>query len=162
MNKAFFLPDKITKVINDCHLKHSTLVLATGVFDLLHQEHIKFLTKASQAGDCLLVGIETDLRVRQLKGQSRPIDNQESRLKNVDNLNLADAVFLLPEKFATKKDHLNLIKLIRPDILAVSAHTPNLEQKKIVMQEVGGKVSVVYPHNPALSTSVLIKNKLIK
>lgn len=159
MSDQFFLPAEVDKLIKICKKKHGTLVLATGVFDLLHQEHKNFLIKARQAGDCLLVGVETDLRVKQLKGKGRPVDDQETRINNLTNLNLVDAVFLLPEKFATKKEHLNLIKLIKPNILAVSAHSPNLAQKAMVMQEVGGVVKVVCSHNPAVSTSILLNNK---
>jgi D-beta-D-heptose 7-phosphate kinase/D-beta-D-heptose 1-phosphate adenosyltransferase len=130
--------------------------LATGVFDLLHREHRNFLSKARQAGDCLLVGIETDQRVKNLKGHDRPIQDQSTRVKNVANLDIADGVFLLPEKFYKYQDHLQLIKLIRPNILAVSQNSPNLVQKQKIMKQIGGEVRVVYQHNPRVSTTQII------
>ena len=60
-------------------------ILVTGVFDLLHQEHINFLTKAKAVGDILVVGLETDTRVKQLKGFNRPINSTKDRLQNLEN-----------------------------------------------------------------------------
>lgn len=150
------LPKQILNITNKCSQTNCCLVLVTGVFDLLHCEHKNFLRKARQVGDCLLVGIETDQRVKSLKGKDRPIQNQSTRVKNVANLNIADGVFLLPEKFNEYQDHLRLIKLIKPNILAVSQNSPNLLQKKQIMKQIGGEVRIVYQHNPRVSTTQII------
>ena len=90
-------------------------VLVTGVFDLLHKEHIEFLKKASDLGDYLIVGIESDVRVKQMKGESRPINAQKVRKENLEKLNLANEVFILPEQFSRPEDHIKLIKKIKPE-----------------------------------------------
>jgi len=158
MLNQYQLPVEIQQLVQRCHGNHKSLVLVTGVFDLLHQEHLHFLQEAKAVGDCLLVGIETDMRVKQLKGVARPVETQAIRIKKVQATNLADGVFLLPEQFTHSQDHLSLIKLIRPNLLAVSEHTPNLLQKQNIMEQVGGKVAIVCAHNPKISTTQIINS----
>ena len=134
-----------------------TLVLATGVFDLLHQEHLNFLTQAKAEGDVLLVGLETDQRVKQLKGERRPIHNQQERLKQISAVSVVDQVFILPVEFNQEKNHLTLLKKIKPNVLAVSSHTPFIERKQKLMAQVGGTVKVVYKFQPHLSTTKILE-----
>lgn len=131
-------------------------VLATGVFDLLHSEHINFLNAAKQIGDILIVGIESDQRVKRLKGENRPIWNQEKRMAAVSALDFVDQVILLPEQFDSAADHEKFIQKIKPDILAVSSHSPHLAAKQKIMSKFGGRVEVVHQHNPEVSTSKLL------
>lgn len=134
-------------------------ILVTGVFDLLHQEHINFLNKAKQEGEVLVVGVESDVRVKELKGSGRPVNNQRQRLKEIKRLGLADQAFILPEKFISDTDHLRLLNSIKPDVLAVSSHTPHLDKKRQLMKQIGGEVKVVYDQNPAVSTTTLLAEK---
>lgn len=138
------------------HLGVVCIVLATGVFDVLHEEHVVFLQKAKELGGRLVVGIESDVRVRQLKGEGRPINAQAVRKANLEKLGIADEVFVLPEQFTSEKDYRALLAQLKPDILAVSSHTPHLDKKQRLMQEIGGKVVVVHDHNPAVSSTILI------
>lgn len=137
--------------------KYRNIVLVTGVFDLLHKEHLLFLTKAKALGDYLVVGIEADARVRQLKGEQRPVLSQEKRQKNLELLKIADQVLILPEKFSNPEDHLNFVKKVGANILAVSSHTMHLDKKRAILEKIGGKVVVVHEHNPKVSTSILLE-----
>ncbi len=139
-----------------------TLTLVTGVFDILHEEHQKFLQKAKNLGDLLLVGLESDLRVRQMKGEGRPINQQAIRLANLQKLELADFVFILPEKFSQTADHRQLIAQIKPDFMAVSANTLFQKEKARILAEFSAKLVVVHDFNPAVSSSQIIKNILQK
>jgi cytidyltransferase-like protein len=139
--------------------RENKVVLVTGVFDLLHQEHFNFLAKARQAGDILLVGVESDVRVRQLKGEGRPVNSALIRKKNLQRLGLCDLIFVLPDDFSNLAARLKLLKTIKPDILAVSSHSPFLSEKIRMMKQVGGRVVVVHQHNPAISSSKLIGQK---
>lgn len=154
---AYHLPLSVKKVIHQARQQEQSLVLATGVFDVLHKEHINFLRKAKQAGDVLLVAIETDERVRLLKGSKRPINREQKRLTQLRNLGLAKAVFLLPQNFDDGQEHRTFMRKVQPDILAVSSHTPHLKEKQAVMQAVGGKLKVVHQYNPEVSTSKLVE-----
>ena len=156
---AFFHPRPTGKIVDDQFKRHSQVILATGCFDVLHSEHKKFLAAAKALGGWLLVGLEADSRVRQLKGAGRPVNSLSRRLANLRRLKIADYVFGLPENFTTTTARRALIKRIRPDILAVSSHTPNLPVKRRLMAEIGGKVKVVLKHNPKISTTKLLQSK---
>jgi cytidyltransferase-like protein len=134
-------------------------ILVTGCFDVLHSEHIKFLKAAKKLGGKLLVGVETDTRVRQLKGPGRPVNSLQIRLKNLQQLRIADEVFALPKQFNDLNHFTNFINQIRPNILAVSASTPNLLVKRKILKACGGCVVIILPHNPKVSTTKMIKSK---
>jgi len=134
------------------------VILATGVFDILHSEHKKFLRAAKNLGGRLLVGVETDARVRKLKGLGRPVNSLPIRIKNLRQLEIADQVFSLPKHFNNLNNFSNFIKKLRPDILAVSASTPNLSSKRLILKRFGGRVVVVLPHNPNVSTTKMLKS----
>jgi cytidyltransferase-like protein len=167
LNKALFHPRNTHAWVNK-RWQTSLLkllpkiVLVTGVFDILHQEHINFLVKAKEQGDELWVGIETDARVRQLKGEGRPINSQDIRLKQLKKLKLANHVFILPAKFDQPADHEALIAQIRPAVLAVSSHTPFLAAKKKLVEKYGGQLVVVLKQNPAISSTILLKKASTK
>lgn len=133
------------------------IVLATGVFDLLHAEHKAFFEAAAKQGDMFIVGIESDVRVKELKGPDRPKQKQGVRLAKVLACAPVSAAFILPEDFSTPEQHRELISLIRPAILAVSEKTPFIEKKQAILAEFGGEVKVVRAHNPEISTTQKIK-----
>ncbi len=155
---AFFHPRPTEKIVLEEYRRRTQTILVTGVFDVLHAEHKKFLKAAKNLGGRLLVAIETDQRVRQLKGSGRPVNSLAVRLQNLQHLKIADEVFALPEKFATERDHAALIAQIKPDILAVSSSTPNLDSKRRIMKRFGGKVIIVLPHNPQVSTTKVLES----
>lgn len=151
------IPSDILTKAEAAHRAQQPLVLATGVFDLLHPEHRHFLERAQASGEVLLVGVESDVRVRQLKGEGRPVENQETRRQNVASLPAVDGAFVLPEVFDQPEHHLELLKILRPDILAVSSHTPYLENKQKLMSLIGGRVEVVLQENPDVSTTKILE-----
>lgn len=132
------------------------LVLVTGCFDLLHQVHRAFLKAAKNKGDVLIVGLEQDKRVRTLKGFGRPVQNWPKRAGHLAALEDVDYVFALPIDFSKNKSHEGLIKKIRPDILAVSENTPFLDKKERIVKKYGGRILVVLPFNPHISTTKLL------
>ncbi len=132
------------------------ITLVSGVFDLLHQEHRRFLKKARELGGFLVVALESDLRARQLKGEGRPIHSQQLRQTNLEKLVLADLVFILPDDFSQPQHHVQLIEFIRPDFLAVSSHTKNLERKREIVEKFGGELRIVLEHNPEISTTKIL------
>jgi len=136
-----------------------TLVLVTGVFDVFHQEHKNFLTEAKKQGNLLLVALESDLRVRALKGPTRPINSQEKRLQTIANLGLADFLLILPEQFSSPEDHEAFIKKIHPNVLAVSASSPHLADKERILQKYGGTLKIVLGHNPSISSTQIIADR---
>lgn len=87
-------------------------VMVNGTFDILHRGHIELLNYAKSLGDQLLVAIDTDRRVTELKGIGRPINNQNDRKLFLYNLKAVDIVML----FDSKEELVNIMKEYQPDI----------------------------------------------
>ena len=132
------------------------LVLVTGCFDILHSAHQKFLQKAKTKNSLLLVGLESDKRVRVLKGKERPVNSWTKRAKNLSEQKFVDYIFHLPEDLEKKETQELLIAELKPDILAVSSHTKNLDRKKLLIEKYGGQLKIVYLHNPHFSTTKIL------
>ncbi len=156
MNNPKYSLDQIFPQINTAHAQKKTIILATGVFDLLHSEHKKFLEKSKNHADLLIVGIESDHRVKLIKGNNRPINNQQIRYNNLAKLPFVDLVFILPKNFSKPQHHRQLIAKIKPNILAVSSHSPHLDKKQKILSEFGGTVKITHQHNPNISTTQII------
>ena len=90
-----------------------TTVIVNGTFDILHPGHIAMLNTARSLGDYLVVCIDTDRRVKELKGDTRPINNQNFRRIMLQNLKAVDIV----ELFDSQEDLIRLLKLYKPDIM---------------------------------------------
>lgn len=88
------------------------LVFTNGCFDLLHLGHVKYLADARDLGHRLIVGVNSDQSVRRLKGSSRPIQNEESRMAVLASLACVDAVVVFEEDTP-----LILIEALLPDVL---------------------------------------------
>ena len=133
------------------------VILVTGVFDLLHSEHQKFLRNAKELGGFLLVGVESDARVRKLKGPGRPVRTETQRVVDIEQLDVADAVFILPENFSQPEHHEQLMREVRPNFLAISSHSPHQTEKKLLVEKYGGELRIVSQHNPAVSTTKILE-----
>lgn len=155
------IADDLKQLVENAQAEGIPIVLVTGVFDLLHDEHQNFLVKAQELGGLLVIGIESDTRVRQLKGEGRPIQNQTQRQAAIQALTLTpnQAVFILPETFDNPQAYRQLLAEVQPTILAVSSHSPYLEVKQQMMAEIGGVVRVVHQHNPAVSTTQILTQR---
>ncbi|WP_208111751.1 D-glycero-beta-D-manno-heptose 1-phosphate adenylyltransferase [Sunxiuqinia elliptica] len=103
---AFFNTLKMWKTSNQ------KLVFTNGCFDLLHRGHIDSLLKSAALGDKLIVGLNTDRSVKQLKGSKRPLMDEQARALMLAALQMVDAVILFDEE--TPYD---LIKFVQPDVL---------------------------------------------
>ena len=103
-------------------------VFVNGTFDGPHPGHIELLNYAKSLGDILYVGIDSDERVKQLKGPTRPIHNQEDRKFLLENLKAVDRVLI----FNTDEELENLVKSVQPDIMIVGSDYIN---KKVIGSE---------------------------
>lgn len=90
-----------------------TTVFINGTFDILHPGHIALLNTARSHGDYLVVAIDSDRRVQELKGISRPVNNQNTRRIMLSNLKAVDLV----EIFDTDEELMNIIKTYSPSIM---------------------------------------------
>ena len=88
-------------------------VIVNGTFDILHVGHVALLEYAKSLGDHLLVCVDSDSRVKQLKGELRPINTQADRVKMLSALRCVDIV----QVFDTKEQLIEQIKLYQPDVM---------------------------------------------
>lgn len=87
-------------------------VMVNGTFDIVHRGHIELLNYAKSLGSFLLVAIDTDRRVKELKGEQRPINNQWDRMFMLDNLRSVDSVRF----FDSKEELIDIMKEFQPDV----------------------------------------------
>lgn len=104
--------DQLLPQLNRWELLGKTLSFTNGVFDILHEGHIKVLTQAASYADILIVGVNSDASVKRLKGTSRPVNSENSRALILAALLVIDAVVIFEEDTP-----LELIKIIKPDVL---------------------------------------------
>ena len=90
-----------------------TTVIVNGTFDILHPGHIAMLNTARSLGDYLVVCIDTDRRVKELKGDNRPINNQDFRRTMLHNIKSVDIV----ELFDSQEELISLLEMYKPDIM---------------------------------------------
>jgi rfaE bifunctional protein nucleotidyltransferase chain/domain len=120
---------------------------------LLHVGHIRYLNAARALGDALIVGINGDQSVRELKGAGRPINNENDRAEIVAALECVDLVTIFPEMRATR-----FLELAAPNVYAkggdYNQDTLNAEERQ-VLQKIGAKIDIV-PFEQGYSTSDLL------
>ncbi len=131
------------------------IVLAGGVFDILHYGHIHFLKNAKKLGDLLVVAIESDANVSRLKGPGRPIHSQAQRKEVLEALEFVDEVIILKDKM-TDADYRELVEEVRPNIIAVTEGDPIIEKKRGHARTVLAEV-VEIPKVEAASTTKIAR-----
>ena len=133
-----------------------TVGFTNGCFDLLHDGHLSLLSYAKQKCDFLIVGLNSDLSVKLLKGRNRPIESELARLKNLSIINDVDALIVFKEKTPLK-----IIKAIMPNIIFKGA---DYKYKEVIGSEIviknGGKIEYV-DILEGFSTTNIIKNSSI-
>lgn len=122
MGKIITLKD-VKSISEKLRTQNKKIVLVGGCFDILHSGHIEFLELSKKAGDALFVEVESDKRIRLLKGSSRPINTQADRAYVLSRLEMIDYIILLPEKLSDE-DYLSITKKVQPAILATTKGDP--------------------------------------
>lgn len=132
--------------------KERRVVFTNGCFDLLHLGHIEYLAKASDLGDVLVIGLNSDSSVRRLKGPGRPVTNEEARAMILSSLSFVTAVILFDEE--TPYD---LIAAVQPDVLVKGAdYKPEEIAGHDIVLARGGEV-VTVPLTAGYSTTDILK-----
>ena len=150
----FLLKDNI-EIINRIKAERKKIVFTNGCFDLLHVGHIRYLAQAKKLGDYLIIGLNSDSSVKELKGEDRPINSFEDRATLLSAIESVDSVIMFEEQTPE-----NLIKDIVPDIL-VKGGDYNIEDivgYQTVMQN-GGQVKTLSFYDGYSSTNYINKIK---
>jgi len=155
------LVDKITTIsllkaqVQSWQSMGQKVVFTNGVFDLLHIGHITYLAKAAELGEKLIIGLNADSSVRRIKGESRPVNDQNSRAAILAAMFFVDAIVVFEEDTP-----LNLISTLLPNILVKGADysVENIVGSKEVLAN-GGEVKTIDFVKGYSSTSIIEKIK---
>jgi rfaE bifunctional protein nucleotidyltransferase chain/domain len=130
------------------------IVATNGCFDLLHYGHVSYLQRARKLGDLLVVGLNSDASVRQLKGPSRPLATAKHRAAVLAALECVDAVVIFPEKRAHR-----FLATVQPDVYVKGGdYRPDTldPRERAVLTAIGAKVRIL-PFVRGFSTTKMIE-----
>jgi D-glycero-beta-D-manno-heptose 1-phosphate adenylyltransferase len=150
-----FTIDCLVQKVNAWKLLGKKIAFTNGVFDIVHQGHISSLSEAASYGDVLIVGLNADTSVKRLKGDTRPINNEQARAIVLASLLQTDAIIIFEEDTP-----LELIKTIMPDVL-VKGGDYTIEQiagaKEVIAN--GGEVKIAEIIEGISTTKIIEKMK---
>ena len=131
--------EQLIQLSREWQAKGHQVVFTNGCFDILHLGHVDYLEKAAEKGEKLIIAINTDLSVKKLKGEDRPINNEIARARLLAALAFVDAVTFFGED--TPYD---LIKAVQPNVLVKGSdyEISNIVGADIVLQN-GGSVETI-------------------
>ena len=136
--------------------ENKKIVFTNGCFDILHRGHVTYLNQAKSLGDVLIVGVNSDRSVRGLKGEGRPVNNENDRAFILDNLRSVDFVMIFDEDTPY-----NIIKEIVPEFLVKGG---DWKEEDIVgldiVKKSGGSVMSLNFINDYSTTGIINKMKL--
>ena len=155
VKNKIFNKNNLLKKLEIWRGENKKIVFTNGCFDLIHLGHIEILARSSDFGDKLIIGVNSDLSIKKLKGENRPIIEESSRIKQLSALEFVDAVVLFDEDTPIK-----LIETIKPDVITKGG---DYTAKNIVGNEVvslkNGEVIIIPLTQGYSTTSILNKIK---
>lgn len=144
--------DQIAELVRNIKAAGNTIVFTNGCFDIIHAGHVRYLAEARKLGGSLIVGLNSDRSVRELKGPTRPVNHQDDRAEVLAALAAVDYVVIFDERTAE-----SLISEVKPDIYVKGGDycIEDIPEAKIVAGN-GGK-TVLIPEVAGRSSSNIIK-----
>ena len=123
--------EEAKKIIDKLEKQNKKTVFTNGCFDILHVGHVRYLRESSKYGDILIVGLNSDISVKKIKGDSRPINNENDRAEILAELECVDFVVIFDEESPSK-----LIDELKPDIYTKGADysLETLPERDIVLK----------------------------
>lgn len=152
-----YIPDheKLSELVGYWKKLGLRIVLTSGTFDLFHIGHAQYLEKAKSLGDILIVGVDSDERVKKRKGPTRPIVPEHERVLILSHMRHADVITI--KNVDDPSNH--LIRLVSPDILVVSESTNHEGDAVDEKAQYCGEIVVL---EPQAETSTSAKVRLIQ
>ncbi len=148
---------ELSSIVNTLKQEGKRIVFTNGCFDIIHVGHVRYLKEARELGDVLVVGLNSDISVRTIKGDNRPIVPQEERAEVLSSLKYVDYVVIFGEP-----DPYNTIAAIKPDVL-VKGGDWGIDKiiGRDIVESYGGKVCTI-PFIEGASSSGIIEDILTK
>jgi rfaE bifunctional protein nucleotidyltransferase chain/domain len=130
--------NEVKKFCDPLRAEGKTVVTTNGCFDIVHSGHVLYLTEAAELGDILIVGVNTDATVAQLKGKGRPVRDQNDRVRVVAALSMVDGAFVFNED-----DPRAFLEVLRPDVHVKGGdYTEDIIERGTVESH-GGRIAIV-------------------
>jgi len=143
--------DRLVSLVKELKKQHKKVVFTNGCFDILHKGHIALLNQAREAGDVLIVGVNSDTSIRTLKGEGRPINNLEDRITVLAGLQSVDYLVSFDEVNASR-----LIQALRPDIFVKGGnYTESGISEVPLLKKMGCEIKII-PYIEDHSTAYII------
>jgi D-beta-D-heptose 7-phosphate kinase/D-beta-D-heptose 1-phosphate adenosyltransferase len=152
INKKY-TANNLKKKVEQLRRQGKKIVLSSGSWDMLHVGHMRYLNVAKQKGDFLIVGVDSDEKIKKRKGPERPIVHEDERMEMLSHLVSVDAIFL--KKHTDKSGH--LIKLVSPDILIVSESTKHSPEHLEDIKKYCKEVCILLPQAQTSTTAKIRK-----
>lgn len=147
--------DNLEEIISELKSKSKTIALTNGCFDILHIGHARYLKQAKELADILIVGINSDSSVKQLKGENRPINNENDRAELLSYFEFIDYVVIFNEKTAD-----NLLLSIKPDIYVKGGdYTKESLPEKNSIDKINANVAFIDFVNGYSTTNIINRSK---
>ena len=148
---------ELSSIVNTLKQDGKRIVFTNGCFDIIHVGHVRYLKEARELGDVLVVGLNSDISVRTIKGSNRPIVPQGERAEVLSSLKYVDYVVIFGEP-----DPYNTIAAIKPDVL-VKGGDWGIDKiiGRDIVESYGGKVCTL-PFIEGASSSGIIEDILTK
>ena len=144
--------DALGEHIDGLRKQGKCIVSTNGCFDILHVGHVRILKQSKELGDALVVGINSDASVKKLKGEDRPINNQDDRAELLSSLECVDIVSIFDEGTPVE-----FLKVVKPNIHVKGAdYKPQDLEETPVVESFGGEVKIL-PLVPQKSTTSLVE-----
>jgi len=150
--KIYRLDKELNSLVTALKGGGGKIVFTNGVFDIIHRGHVEYLIDAKSHGDVLIVGVNSDSSVKSIKGDSRPVNNENDRAFVLLNIKPVDYVVIFEEDTP-----FNLIKSIRPNVLVKGGDwkVKDIAGSDIVLSDGGQVFSLKFINN--YSTTAIIK-----
>jgi D-glycero-beta-D-manno-heptose 1-phosphate adenylyltransferase len=143
--------DELVEIRKQLKSQNKKVVFTNGCFDILHAGHVDYLNKSKELGDVLILGLNSDSSIRNIKGEKRPVVPQSERAFILSNLKAVDYVTIFDED-----DPYEVIKKVVPDILVKGADwkIENIIGRDVV-EKAGGKVETIEFVNMQSTTNII-------
>lgn len=147
--------ENLDKIIKKLKSENKKIVFTNGCFDILHAGHVRYLKESKKFGDILIVGLNSDISVKKIKGESRPINPEMDRAEVLAGLEAVNYIVLFDETSPVK-----LLEEIKPDIYTKGADytVETLPEAKTVLSY-GGKIEFIKFLEGRSTTKIIDKIK---
>ena len=153
MNAPIVTESELAQVVEDAHRDGKRVAFANGCFDILHVGHIRYLQGAAAVADVLVVGVNSDRSVRELKGEGRPVMPERERAELISAVRGVSYVTVFDEKSPAR-----ILATVKPDFQCKGTdYTPDSVPEGEIVRSYGGKVVIVGDPKDHSTSDVLRK-----